>query len=99
MVGPGHSHKLIKYLDINTGEEKMMTLGAVMDNIMPDMMQRMMTNPFITIFPWLADKEILAVDKRFCHNCYSLRAFISDIVKEKKKNADPEAGDVVSLIL
>ena len=45
MVGVGHSHKLLPYHDLTTGEETMKTAGSCMDRIIPDLMTRLMSNP------------------------------------------------------
>ena len=99
MVGAGHSHKLIPYQNLTTGVEEMVTAGAVMDQVLPDLMTRFMSNPLVLMFPWLMDKQLTAMDMRYFTNCKNLRGFIRDIIVEKKNNKDSEAGDVISLIL
>ena len=99
MAGVGHSHKLLPYQNLNTGEEEMLTAGTVMDRIVPDIMNRIMSNPLLVMIPSLMDREWTAKDRRFFANCKHLRGFIRDIVVEKKNSKDAEAGDVISLIL
>ena len=62
-------------------------------------MVRIIGNPLIMMNPSFMDKDILTVDHRFFANCRELRGLIGRIVEDKRKLMDPEAGDVVSLLL
>ena len=45
------------------------------------------------------NKDYFTVDKRMCENCRVLRGFVKEIVEDRKNGANPDADDLVSLIL
>ena len=45
------------------------------------------------------NKDYFTVDKRMCENCRVLRGFVKEIVEDRKKGANPDADDLLSLIL
>ncbi len=46
-----------------------------------------------------AELELTAAEKSFNKNCHELRSMIGGVIDEKKVKNDPDANDVVSLLL
>ena len=60
----------------------------------------MMNNPLIATNPKkYTNTYYLTVDKRLLENSKVVRGFVGEIIEERKKLADPDADDLVSLIL
>lgn len=99
LVGSEYCFKPLVHIDLTTGEEEKLTISDFMDCIMKDMIARVSTNPFISINTAFAEKELFTVDTRFFANAKVLRDFIRNIIDERKANNDPEAFDIISLLL
>ena len=77
-----------------------LNIGGFLDHILDDMITRLMKNPFLSIIgESFAEREVFALDTYFLSNVRVLRSFLAKIVEDKKKQADPEANDIVSLLL
>jgi len=96
LVGSKWSFNEIPYLDLSTGEKSMKDVSAYMDKMLTDTMARFTTNPFAVAYP---EMEVFAIDKRNAENCRQIRGFFGKIINEKKTAADPNAQDIVSLLL
>lgn len=99
LVGLEYSEKYLKHVNLKTGEETQILLCEFFDILLEDMMKRIMGNPLILLNPDYAEKEMTKVDSRYFENSRTIRGFLEDIIADKKRQADPEASDVISLIL
>lgn len=64
------------------------------------MWYRIMNNPLIATNPKkYTNTYYLKVDKRMLENSKVVRGFVGEIIEERKRLADPDADDLVSLIL
>lgn len=96
LVGSGHSLTKIPYVNLTTGERSEVTVSGVMNKLMEDIMMRLTTNPLAANF---GESEIMKIDTYYFENCKSLRGYFTDIIENKKKAADPNAQDIVSILL
>ncbi len=62
-------------------------------------MQLMTSNPLLSMSEKFAELELTAAEKSFNKNCHELRSMIGGVIDEKKVKNDPDANDVVSLLL
>ena len=100
IVGLEYSYRTLPHVCLKTGKRTEMSLGDYFNQIIEDIMYRIMTNPLIMMNPKkYIDKEYLTVDKRMFENSRILRGFVREIVEERKRRANPDADDLVSLIL
>ena len=49
MLGPGHSFKTLKHIDLGTSEEQQISIAEFMDRLLIDIMNLMMTNPLLSM--------------------------------------------------
>ena len=99
MSGPGQSFKTLEYTDLNSGESSQIPLAEFFDKLLTDIMARIMKNPLVMMHEYFADNAILSSDKYYFKNCLTIRSFIGSIIDEKKAAKNPDASDVISLIL
>ena len=99
MSGPGQSFKTLEYTDLNSGESSQIPLAEFFDKLLTDIMARIMKNPLVMMHEYFADNAILSTDKYYFKNCLTIRSFIGSIIDEKKAAKNPDASDVISLIL
>ena len=100
LIGEEYLKILLPYKDLHTGNKENINIGGILDHILDDTITRLMKNPFLSIMgKSFAEREVFALDTYYIHNVRVLRGFVAKIVEEKKKLADPEANDMVSLLL
>ena len=64
------------------------------------MWYRIMSNPLIATNPKkYINTYYFKVDKRMLENSKVVRGFVREIIEDRKREADPDAEDLVSLIL
>jgi len=99
LVGKEYCFKKLEYTNLDTGEAKFITIGEFMDVLIDDSIKRITQNPLIAMSEFFAEKEIFTIDTRFIKNARSLRGFMTQIINDKRKLNDPEACDIISLLL
>jgi len=100
LVGSEYLKPKLSYRDLSTGEESRLDVGQHLGRMIDDIMVRLTGNPLLAVnSEYFAEKEIFAVDKHFIHNVRVMREFLRQVVTDKKKLADPDASDMVSLLL
>ena len=99
LVGAQYCFKKLPHIGLQDGKEEQITVGVFMDRILNDIIYRMTSNPLISMHESFAEKEIFAFDTRYVANARTIRNYIRSIIEDKKKLNDPEACDIVSLLL
>jgi len=99
LVGTEYSYRKVPHVDLKTGERRELTIGDYFSQLLDDIVTRIVSNPLILYDIKYAEKEIFAIDNRMFENSRAIRGFIHEIIQAKKSAADPEANDLVSLIL
>ena len=99
LVGAEYCFKKITHIGLEDGKEEQITVGVFMDRILNDIIYRMLNNPLISMHESFAEKEIFSFDTHYVANARTIRNYIRSIIEDKKKLNDPEACDIVSLLL
>ena len=99
-MGPEYCYRTLPHVCLRTGERTEKSLGDYFNQMIEDMMYRILNNPLISINARkYINREIFEVDKRMFENCRVLRGFVGEIVEDRKRRTDLDADDLVSLIL
>ena len=101
LVGEKYADTEIPYIDMKTGQTSKKTITNVLHNFVGDLFERITRNPFLSFgyFDTFAEKEVFTADKHYLENCRQTRAYLAKIIDDKKAAKDPEAKDIVSLLL
>jgi hypothetical protein len=76
-------------------------LADFVDKLFWDIFARIAANPLILFYPNFFLYQITETDKRFYTNCTAMRAFLQNIIDERKKKTldDDEDVDMISLLV
>lgn len=96
LVGSGYSYQEIPHIDITTGEKRNIQISEFMNLILSDVLIKLSSSPTASFAP---EMEWFAADKRFAENCRALRGYYAGIINDKKAANDPNAQDIVSILL
>ena len=82
ILGPGYAFDTLDHIDLKTGETEKMTVSKFMSIILEEIMQKVTSSPFAS---FNTKSELLAIDKHFCKNYWTLREYFGAIIDSRKK--------------